>query len=135
MWVKNGVIRIIDLSNGYYLIAFSHEDDKRITMENEPLSTLNHLIIHLNDVSSFFKTKYSFLWNSIHTLLGRYSGNPHLYLELFVSYTNIFFLLFLANMSSSLYGTHFIPYMDSNTPLPLVSNYTPQLLLPKPSFL
>lgn len=42
----------------------------------------------------FFETKYNFLWNSIYTPLGRYNGNPHLYLELFVSYTNILFLLF-----------------------------------------
>lgn len=44
MWVKNGVIRIIDLSNGYYLIAFSYEDDKRITMENDPWFIYDHYL-------------------------------------------------------------------------------------------
>ncbi|CAK8571972.1 unnamed protein product [Lathyrus sativus] len=27
MWVKKGVINIIDLSNNYYSVIFSHEDD------------------------------------------------------------------------------------------------------------
>lgn len=30
MWVRKGVISIIDLSNDYYLVAFSHEDDKKV---------------------------------------------------------------------------------------------------------
>lgn len=36
MWMKHGVINIIDLSNDYYLIAFTHEEDKRATMINGP---------------------------------------------------------------------------------------------------
>lgn len=32
MWVRRGVISIIDLGNDYYLVAFSHEDDKNVAM-------------------------------------------------------------------------------------------------------
>lgn len=34
MWACKGVINIIDLSNDYYIVAFSHEDDKKAAMEN-----------------------------------------------------------------------------------------------------
>lgn len=34
MWVKKGIISTIDLSNGYYLIDFSPEDDKRVAIES-----------------------------------------------------------------------------------------------------
>ncbi|XP_058733622.1 uncharacterized protein LOC131605262 [Vicia villosa] len=40
MWVRRGVISIIDLSNDYYLVAFSHEDDKKAAMENGLISDL-----------------------------------------------------------------------------------------------
>lgn len=36
MWVHKGVITIIDLSNDYYLVAFSHEDEKKAAMMNDP---------------------------------------------------------------------------------------------------
>lgn len=29
MWVRNGVINIIDIGNDYFLVPFSHEDDKK----------------------------------------------------------------------------------------------------------
>ncbi|CAK8572834.1 unnamed protein product [Lathyrus sativus] len=28
MWVRKGIINIIDLSNDYYIVAFTHEEDK-----------------------------------------------------------------------------------------------------------
>lgn len=34
MWVKREVITIIDLSNDYYLVAFSHEDNKKAALAN-----------------------------------------------------------------------------------------------------
>lgn len=30
MWVRKGVINIIDIGNDYFLLTFSHEDDKRV---------------------------------------------------------------------------------------------------------
>ncbi|XP_058784964.1 uncharacterized protein LOC131659629 [Vicia villosa] len=44
MWVRRGVISIIDLSNDYYLVAFSHEDDKKAAMENGPWFIYDHYL-------------------------------------------------------------------------------------------
>ncbi|XP_058763358.1 uncharacterized protein LOC131636777 [Vicia villosa] len=44
MWVRKGVISIIDLSNDYYLVAFSHEDDKKAAMENGPWFIYDHYL-------------------------------------------------------------------------------------------
>ncbi|XP_058753900.1 uncharacterized protein LOC131627062 [Vicia villosa] len=44
MWVKKGVISIIDLSNDYYLVAFSHEDDKRVAMGEGPWFIYDHYL-------------------------------------------------------------------------------------------
>ncbi|XP_058725672.1 uncharacterized protein LOC131596965 [Vicia villosa] len=44
MWVRKGVISIIDLSNDYYLVAFSHEDDKKATMTNGPWFIYDHYL-------------------------------------------------------------------------------------------
>ncbi|XP_058760339.1 uncharacterized protein LOC131633626 [Vicia villosa] len=44
MWVRKGIISIIDLSNDYYLVAFSHEDDKKAAMANNPWFIYNHYL-------------------------------------------------------------------------------------------
>lgn len=36
MWVRNGVISIVDLGNEYFLIAFSHEEDKSVALMEGP---------------------------------------------------------------------------------------------------
>lgn len=36
MWVKKGVINIIDLSNDYYLVIFSHDGDPNTSLFNSP---------------------------------------------------------------------------------------------------
>ncbi|XP_058758250.1 uncharacterized protein LOC131631474 [Vicia villosa] len=44
MWVRRGVINIIELSNDYYLVAFSHEDDKKAAMANGPWFIYDHYL-------------------------------------------------------------------------------------------
>ncbi|XP_058726091.1 uncharacterized protein LOC131597407 [Vicia villosa] len=44
MRVRKGVINIIDLSNDYYLVAFSHEDDKTAAMTNGPWFIYDHYL-------------------------------------------------------------------------------------------
>ncbi|XP_058727196.1 uncharacterized protein LOC131598631 [Vicia villosa] len=44
MWVRKGVISIIDLSNDYYLVAFSHEDDKKAALGNGPWFIYDHYL-------------------------------------------------------------------------------------------
>ncbi|CAI8594615.1 unnamed protein product [Vicia faba] len=44
IWVHKGIISIIDLSNDYYLVAFSHEDDKKAAMENGPWFIYDHYL-------------------------------------------------------------------------------------------
>ncbi|XP_058725763.1 uncharacterized protein LOC131597062 [Vicia villosa] len=44
MWVRKGVISIIDLSNDYFLVAFSHEDDKKAAMANGPWFIYDHYL-------------------------------------------------------------------------------------------
>ncbi|XP_058775096.1 uncharacterized protein LOC131649347 [Vicia villosa] len=44
MWVRKGVISIIDLSNDYYLVAFSHEDDKKAALANGPWFIYDHYL-------------------------------------------------------------------------------------------
>lgn len=44
MWVRKGIISIIDLSNDYYLVAFSHEDDKRAAMMSGPWFIYDHYL-------------------------------------------------------------------------------------------
>lgn len=36
MWVRRGVISIYDLGNDYFLVAFSHEEDKNATLLDGP---------------------------------------------------------------------------------------------------
>ncbi|CAI8600901.1 unnamed protein product [Vicia faba] len=42
--IGGGVISIIDLNNDYYLVAFSHEDDKKATMTNGPWFIYDHYL-------------------------------------------------------------------------------------------
>ncbi|XP_058751892.1 uncharacterized protein LOC131624996 [Vicia villosa] len=44
MWVRKGVISIIDLSNEYFLVAFSHDDDKKLAMLNGPWFIYDHYL-------------------------------------------------------------------------------------------
>ncbi|XP_058786104.1 uncharacterized protein LOC131660794 [Vicia villosa] len=44
MWVRKGVISIIDLSNDYYLVAFSHEDDKKVAISKGPWFIYDHYL-------------------------------------------------------------------------------------------
>ncbi|XP_058768963.1 uncharacterized protein LOC131642759 [Vicia villosa] len=44
MWVRKGVINIIDLSNNYYLVAFSNEEDKREALTNGPWFIYDHYL-------------------------------------------------------------------------------------------
>ncbi|XP_058775267.1 uncharacterized protein LOC131649522 [Vicia villosa] len=44
MWVRKGIISIIDLSNDYYLVAFSHEDDKKAAMLNGSWFIYDHYL-------------------------------------------------------------------------------------------
>lgn len=34
MWVRRGIINIIDLGNEYFLIAFSYDDDKNVALKD-----------------------------------------------------------------------------------------------------
>ncbi|XP_058782898.1 uncharacterized protein LOC131657527 [Vicia villosa] len=44
MWVKKGIISIIDLSNDYYLVAFSNEEDKKSALMNGPWFIYDHYL-------------------------------------------------------------------------------------------
>lgn len=44
MWVKKGIINIIDLSNDYYLVTFSHDQDYTIAMLNCPWFIYDHYL-------------------------------------------------------------------------------------------
>lgn len=44
MWVRKGIIFIIDLSNDYYLVAFTHEDDKNAALSDEPWFIYDHYL-------------------------------------------------------------------------------------------
>jgi hypothetical protein len=44
MWVRKGVISIIDLSNDYYLVAFSHEDDQYAALMDGPWFIYDHYL-------------------------------------------------------------------------------------------
>jgi hypothetical protein len=44
MWVRKGVINIIDLSNDYYLVAFSHEDDQYSALMDGPWFIYDHYL-------------------------------------------------------------------------------------------
>ncbi|KAI5429203.1 hypothetical protein KIW84_033987 [Lathyrus oleraceus] len=44
MWSKKGVINIIDLSNDYYLIIFSHDDDHNATLANGTRFIYDHYL-------------------------------------------------------------------------------------------
>jgi hypothetical protein len=44
MWVRRGVINIIDLSNDYYLVAFSHEEDQYSALMDEPWFIYDHYL-------------------------------------------------------------------------------------------
>lgn len=42
MWFLSGIINIIDLGNKYYLVAFSHEDDKNAALSDGPWFIYDH---------------------------------------------------------------------------------------------
>ncbi|PNX84577.1 hypothetical protein L195_g040639, partial [Trifolium pratense] len=44
MWVRKGVINIIDLSNDYYLVTFSHEDDQYAALMDGPWFIYDHYL-------------------------------------------------------------------------------------------
>lgn len=44
MWVKKDIINIIDLSNDYYLVTFSHDQDYTIAMLNGPWFIYDHYL-------------------------------------------------------------------------------------------
>jgi hypothetical protein len=44
MWVRRGVINIIDLSNDYYLVAFSHEEDQYAALVDRPWFIYDHYL-------------------------------------------------------------------------------------------
>ncbi|KAK2378394.1 zinc ion binding / nucleic acid binding protein [Trifolium repens] len=44
MWVRSGIINIIDLGNDYYLVAFSHEDDQSAALLNGPWFIYDHYL-------------------------------------------------------------------------------------------
>lgn len=44
MWVRKGVISIIDLSNDYYLAAFSHEEEKNEAITDGLLFIYDHYL-------------------------------------------------------------------------------------------
>jgi hypothetical protein len=44
MWVKKGIINIIDLGNDYYLVTFSHEFDHGTTLTNGPWFIYDHYL-------------------------------------------------------------------------------------------
>lgn len=44
MWVRKGVISIMDLSNDYHLIASTHEDDKNVALSNGLWFIYDHYI-------------------------------------------------------------------------------------------
>ncbi|CAJ2632298.1 unnamed protein product [Trifolium pratense] len=44
MWVRKGVISIIDLSNGYYLVAFSNEEDQYAALMDGPWFIYDHYL-------------------------------------------------------------------------------------------
>jgi hypothetical protein len=44
MWVRKGSINIIDLSNDYYLVAFTHEDDQYAALMDGPWFIYDHYL-------------------------------------------------------------------------------------------
>ncbi|MCI20923.1 hypothetical protein A2U01_0042086, partial [Trifolium medium] len=44
MWVRKGVINIIDLSNDYFLVTFSHEDDQYAALMDGPWFIYDHYL-------------------------------------------------------------------------------------------
>lgn len=44
MWIKKGVINIIDLSNDYFLVIFSHDEDHSIILANGPWFIYDHYL-------------------------------------------------------------------------------------------
>jgi hypothetical protein len=44
MWVRKGVINIIDLSNDYYLVAFTHEEDQYAALMDGPWFIYDHYL-------------------------------------------------------------------------------------------
>lgn len=44
MWVRIGVISIVDLGNDYYLVAFSHEEDKNAALFEGPWFIYDHYL-------------------------------------------------------------------------------------------
>ncbi|XP_058780632.1 uncharacterized protein LOC131654593 [Vicia villosa] len=44
MWVRKGIIRIIDLGYDYYLVCFTHDDDKNAAMMDGPWFIYDHYL-------------------------------------------------------------------------------------------
>lgn len=45
MWVRKGVLNIIDLSNGYFLVDFSHKEDQSKALLEGPWLIYDHYLI------------------------------------------------------------------------------------------
>lgn len=45
MWIKKGIIHIIDLSNDYYRVTFTHEEDHINALANGPWFIYDHYVI------------------------------------------------------------------------------------------
>ncbi|PNX80936.1 hypothetical protein L195_g036950, partial [Trifolium pratense] len=44
MWVRKGVISLIDLSNDYYLVAFTNEEDQYVALMDGPWFIYDHYL-------------------------------------------------------------------------------------------
>ncbi|XP_058742315.1 uncharacterized protein LOC131614777 [Vicia villosa] len=44
MWVRKGIIRIVDLGHDYYLVCFTHEEDKNAAMSDGPWFVYDHYL-------------------------------------------------------------------------------------------
>lgn len=45
MWVRKGIFTIIDLGDGYFLVTFSHKEDKRKALEEGPWLIYDHYLM------------------------------------------------------------------------------------------
>lgn len=44
MWVRKGIINMIDLKNDYYLVAFTHDEDKSVAPSDGPWFIYDHYL-------------------------------------------------------------------------------------------
>lgn len=45
MWVRKGIFTIIDLGDGYFIVTFSHKEDKRKALEEGPWLIYDHYLM------------------------------------------------------------------------------------------